>query len=1065
MKKLMTMIAAVATAFGLYAADTGCVSWTDFNPEGGFKVGPFTDVVNADTNATWTGLLETGDQNMIEEIDHPTTDVPAVFGEVEAGYSLKISTTLGHPISRNITTPLIGEDGNSYVDFQASLTVFEDAPEFGDAYNDAKIAIWLQEDLDGEEVKGTNLWVRAGYIGGEAKNYNCGSIEGLGEWNRVTVKAIRDVTDGSDKPGFVLFINKQVVTVPDGYDIGVVALTPQAKVWYDNSALFPSLQDTAGVKGLGFDGKGYVDNIAYTTTVPFNNAKDAEFYTLVGGDNVASFTADGKTWKEDDDPLQFVLPADGKIVSVTGITYDEGYFGNTTTNIEVDAAEEYTVGVAKEIKVNVLIDNVQTPFASMTDAIAAANFAGATISLAKDYDASSETLTINNEAGETVLDLAGKALTGTVTYATALTVKDSSGTNAGKIVPVEEANAIEVADLDAQTLPMLTIEGGTIDGAINAVDVANMTVKGGAYLWPDGDEFPYAAENPWTVGADTFKATWNDSTSYWTVAPVVLYTVTITEGTGTELSVKAGDEDVESGDKVEAGTELTINVAAIDGYKDAQVTVNGEVYTEETLPVNANVAIASSATACNYVAQIGTQKFESLGAAVAALQGGETIKMLSDYTCSIETEKIQISKNAVIDFGNHTLTITELGTNQEKFFEIQSGAEVTMSNGTFKVSGSASRAPAVTGTLNIYCNVISEDHSNSGLFDVYGGTINIYEGAQLNSCDEGIRFKDEDLTSTVNMYGGSFSCGNATRMFSNYKAGHKAIINLQGGELVCRIATAAFFGSNGTGTTEEWDVTFGAAKFSHNAVEQTTITGKILSKTPGYDLVPEGGQSTWYVFGKLTYAINVTVKDSIEGCTASANPATYQISDEAQTIELTAMPAENYKFKQWNVTGIEIVGNKFTIAANSIGDIAIEAEFEAAAPAEWPDPKDIPEGQTVAEAIPALAESPLANANAKSLVLWAKGVGSVSFADAASIKADAYLLNIANDGDVDAAKAAFKVTISFDAEGKPVIETLPKDHVYNELQLLGREDLTTGDWAAKKDGDQFFKAELKIPTK
>ena len=57
------------------------------------------------------------------------------------------------------------------------------------------------------------------------------------------------------------------------------------------------------------------------------------------------------------------------------------------------------------------------------------------------------------------------------------------------------------------------------------------------------------------------------------------------------------------------------------------------------------------------------------------------------------------------------------------------------------------------------------------------------------------------------------------------------------------------------------------------------------------------------------------------------------------------------------------------------------------------------------------------------------------------------------------------MTISFDAEGKPVIEILPEGHRYNELSILGREDLTTGDWAAKKDGDQFFKAELKIPTK
>ena len=45
------------------------------------------------------------------------------------------------------------------------------------------------------------------------------------------------------------------------------------------------------------------------------------------------------------------------------------------------------------------------------------------------------------------------------------------------------------------------------------------------------------------------------------------------------------------------------------------------------------------------------------------------------------------------------------------------------------------------------------------------------------------------------------------------------------------------------------------------------------------------------------------------------------------------------------------------------------------------------------------------------------------------------------------------------------IPALPEGHVYNELQILGREDLTTGAWDAMKDGDQFFKAELKVPTK
>ena len=73
------------------------------------------------------------------------------------------------------------------------------------------------------------------------------------------------------------------------------------------------------------------------------------------------------------------------------------------------------------------------------------------------------------------------------------------------------------------------------------------------------------------------------------------FAVTIEEGEGTTLTVKNGEADVASGDEVEAGSELTVTVAALEGYENAKVTVDGAALEGSTVTVEKAVTIASSA--------------------------------------------------------------------------------------------------------------------------------------------------------------------------------------------------------------------------------------------------------------------------------------------------------------------------------------------------------------------------------------------------------------------------------------------------------------------------------------
>ena len=130
----------------------------------------------------------------------------------------------------------------------------------------------------------------------------------------------------------------------------------------------------------------------------------------------------------------------------------------------------------------------------------------------------------------------------------------------------------------------------------------------------------------------------------------------------------------------------------------------------------------------------------------------------------------------------------------------------------------------------------------------------------------------------------------------------------------------------------------------------------------------------------------------------------------------------------------------------------------------WVDDSSTVSNETAGAAYSALAGTALADADAQKLTDWAKA-NSVAFNDATTSAAsyvDAFMLNCAPTAEaVAAAEEAFKLGITFDANGTPVV-TVPTG--YNVTpQLKGSNDLTTWtDVEAASTSYKFYKCELSL---
>ena len=194
-----------------------------------------------------------------------------------------------------------------------------------------------------------------------------------------------------------------------------------------------------------------------------------------------------------------------------------------------------------------------------------------------------------------------------------------------------------------------------------------------------------------------------------------------------------------------------------------------------------------------YVAEIGSQGYESLAEAIDAAQDGQTVRLLADVA-----EDVVISKSIALDLGGKTLTNTNAG---KATISVQSGT-VTVKNGNVKGG---------TG----YYNIEAKKDANLTLTDVAATAGNT--GSSMI-----------DNWGTLTITSGTYTGG-----LNVVKSEEGSVLNISGGTFTRE--TAPRWGITGTvlvyGTTTITGGTFNEKSTSTNA--RVVVTGRV----DGYDSI------------------------------------------------------------------------------------------------------------------------------------------------------------------------------------------------------------------------------------
>ena len=523
MKKLMTMIAAVAMSFGLFADGATPLPTNNSTNFSAATVGT-TITTGNDTFWGWNG-------------DAPITTAEAVVEEAVGGNNVLAIKTGAKTLSRKLI-----EDGTSYdvvsnVYFDTKIDlmgqVLEDFPTITD---DAKIAIFAYDNInDADETTGkivinqqskdpwTALYaVAAAGDGSNGKwlyklNYDIGQItNGL---RRITVQAYKNILKGNiENAGFKLFIDggevagtTPAVTISEAYAIDETTgkVTNWANLYdvdnYLNGLVIPQLngvRDTlfrgliSGPEGqpltaMDFIGNAKIANIAINESGFDFIAPDANSMGVDAGTGVTVGTITGGTLSDDKKTItvpagttpEITMTVDYPAGSVFKAYLDETKVAEANKVLTFNFAKDATLTLSAEAEAakvfdvdgNPILDKDDYGFTDFAKALTAAQgSAGATLQLTQTR---SEALEI--ECAGMTLDLAGNTITaeGSETaviwvMSGELTITNSVPGQGGIYATAQEAgiaiaNVVESGDEKISAAGVVNIVGNcTIDGLV-----------------------------------------------------------------------------------------------------------------------------------------------------------------------------------------------------------------------------------------------------------------------------------------------------------------------------------------------------------------------------------------------------------------------------------------------------------------------------------------------------------------------------------------------------------------------------------------------------------------------
>lgn len=300
MKKLMTAIAAVTAAFGLYAADPvealhGASMEADDNyivDEGVFGEDVWDELwaTDGDTDAAIVKAFAEGEEipaNLNYDCFDGSTQLNYLKLETEAPLYRAIEPATGPGVDNLVLADIAveGERDGIMIDQLVKFTAFEAETEAVSLEEGAKIAVWVKADAD-DETKGTfqitTATLDVDSFEATPTTIDTGIEVDLAEWHQLKITTIKAgcIDEEFDVPGFIVELDGEVLDMADGLWPVVEpwdeCLTDAAKELIAQGKLFPSMVDynadadnyTANkLVGIAYKGTGAIDDVAVANYV------------------------------------------------------------------------------------------------------------------------------------------------------------------------------------------------------------------------------------------------------------------------------------------------------------------------------------------------------------------------------------------------------------------------------------------------------------------------------------------------------------------------------------------------------------------------------------------------------------------------------------------------------------------------------------------------------------------------------------------------------------------------------------------------------------------------------
>ena len=526
----------------------------------------------------------------------------------------------------------------------------------------------------------------------------------------------------------------------------------------------------------------------------------------------ATIKVTGGTFKED--PSKYVVENSGvtpngdgtfgvakaylaKVGDTSYYTMDEAFKAQTTSSEAIVLLRDYTTGstfnsgtIARTVDLN-----GHTWTCTGTDANSAAfeiNNPNATLTVKNGKVVSSQLVgLIPSAMGGTIkYDNSSLEFDGVEMTTTARSGIETNGNNTNDTVTLRNStlNVPNGFGIYFPSSGTLTIDNSVINAKTMGVQVCSgsLNISGaGTAITVSGDGIPKTIND----GAieDGAAISIVNRTGY-----KGLSEIKVEGGTFTAKSGNAAVKAYKWENQTESAFDNSENVVAISGGTfssevDKSLCADGYIPTKNT---DGTYSVKEG----KYVAEIGSQGYESLTDAVAAAEDGQTVTLLADAT-----EDVVISKSITLDLGGKTLTNTNAG----KATISVTGGTVTVKNGN------------VMGGTGYYNIEVTKEGSNANL------TLTDVTATAGNTGSSMI-----DNWGTLTITSGTYTGG-----LNVVKSEEGSVLNISGGTFTRK--TAPKWGITGTvlvyGTTTITGGTFNEKSTSTNA--RVVVTGRVNGYT------------------------------------------------------------------------------------------------------------------------------------------------------------------------------------------------------------------------------------------